>query len=382
MKRPWHGRYFEIALFTAATAVFVSAAFLIMNNIDVIFKTLCHGLFWVISLFTPVYIALAVAFILDPAVDFFQNETGGFIKTKQKGAFNKRIRGTAVTYSLIFLLIAAAVRLTIKSFGPQEVGDLSAVIEDFVLDMKNILFGIKNILDDTGLFSNTDIVFNGIIERFSALSQRFVFTAAVSITSIGGKLLDLGIGLVAAFYFLAEKDRLLFRLNETAGVFLPKKIYESLKTGFEDINDIFSGYVSGQLTDAVIMAVMVSIAMYFLGIRYFIIIGIISGIANLIPYVGSIAAFILSVAAAAAQGTPVKALYAAILIIILQQIDAMVIVPKLIGSRVKLHPVLVIISLSVFGSMFGIPGMIIAVPVTAFIKKKFDRVYMKKKFSA
>lgn len=223
MKRPWHGRYFEIALFTAATAVFVSAAFLIMNNIDVIFKTLCHGLFWVISLFTPVYIALAVAFILDPAVDFFQNETGGFIKTKQKGAFNKRIRGTAVTYALIFLLIAAAVRLTIKSFGPQEVGDLSAVIEDFVLDMKNILFGIKNILDDTGMFSNTDIVFNGIIERFSALSQRFVFTAAVSITSIGGKLLDLGIGLVAAFYFLAEKDRLLFRLNETAGVFLPKK---------------------------------------------------------------------------------------------------------------------------------------------------------------
>lgn len=382
MKRPWHGRYFEIALFTAATAVFVSAAFLIMNNIDVIFKTLCHGLFWVISLFTPVYIALAVAFILDPAVDFFQNETGGFIKTKQKGAFNKRIRGTAVTYALIFLLIAAAVRLTIKSFGPQEVGDLSAVIEDFVLDMKNILFGIKNILDDTGLFSNTDIVFNGIIERFSALSQRFVFSAAVSITSIGGKLLDLGIGLVAAFYFLAEKDRLLFRLNETAGVFLPKKIYESLKTGFEDINDIFSGYVSGQLTDAVIMAVMVSIAMYFLGIRYFIIIGIISGIANLIPYIGSIAAFILSVAAAAAQGTPIKALYAAILIIILQQIDAMVIVPKLIGSRVKLHPVLVIISLSVFGSMFGIPGMIIAVPVTAFIKKKFDRVYMKKKFSA
>ena len=382
MKRPWHGRYFEIALFTAATAVFVSAAFLIMNNIDVIFKTLCHGLFWVISLFTPVYIALAVAFILDPAVDFFQNETGGFIKTKQKGAFNKRIRGTAVTYALIFLLIAAAVRLTIKSFGPQEVGDLSAVIEDFVLDMKNILFGIKNILDDTGLFSNTDIVFNGIIERFSALSQRFVFSAAVSITSIGGKLLDLGIGLVAAFYFLAEKDRLLFRLNETAGVFLPKKIYESLKTGFEDINDIFSGYVSGQLTDAVIMAVMVSIAVYFLGIRYFIIIGIISGIANLIPYVGSIAAFILSVAAAAAQGTPIKALYAAILIIILQQIDAMVIVPKLIGSRVKLHPVLVIISLSVFGSMFGIPGMIIAVPITAFIKKKFDRVYMKKKFSA
>ena len=66
----------------------------------------------------------------------------------------------------------------------------------------------------------------------------------------------------------------------------------------------------------------------------------------------------------------------------LQQIDAMVIVPKIVGSRVRLHPVLVIVSLSVFGSMFGVAGMIIAVPVTAFIKKKFDRIYMKKKFSS
>ena len=59
----------------------------------------------------------------------------------------------------------------------------------------------------------------------------------------------------------------------------------------------------------------------------------------------------------------------------------MILVPKIIGSKVKLHPVLVIISLSVFGSVWGIGGMIIAVPVTAFIKKKFDRIYMKRRFS-
>ena len=56
MKKPWHSRYFEISFFTAATAVFVSAVFLIMNNIDVIFKSLCQGFFWVIGIFTPVYI--------------------------------------------------------------------------------------------------------------------------------------------------------------------------------------------------------------------------------------------------------------------------------------------------------------------------------------
>ncbi|MCJ7855043.1 AI-2E family transporter [Lachnospiraceae bacterium NSJ-143] len=382
MKKPWHSRYFEISFFTAATAVFVSAVFLIMNNIDVIFKSLCQGFFWVIGIFTPVYIAVAVAFVLDPAVDFFQNETGGLFRQNKKGAFKKRIRGASVTYVIIFLLIGAGIRLTLKSFGPEEVGDLSAVIEDFVYDMKNFLFGIKRILDDTGLFSNTDYVFNSIIARFSDLSQRFVFSAAVSVTSFGGKLLDFAIGLVAAFYFLVEKERLLFRINETAEVFFPQKVYSCLKNAFSDIDEIFSGYVSGQLIDAMIMTVMVSVAMWMLGIRYFMIIGIISGIANLIPYVGAAAAFVLSVAAAAAQGTPVKALYAAIMVLGLQQIDAMVIVPKIVGSRVRLHPVLVIVSLSVFGSMFGVAGMIIAVPVTAFIKKKFDRIYMKKKFSS
>ena len=77
-----------------------------------------------------------------------------------------------------------------------------------------------------------------------------------------------------------------------------------------------------------------------------------------------------------------RALYAAIIILSLQQFDAMFIVPRVVGSRVKLHPVLVILALSVFGGMFGILGMIFAVPITAFIKQNFDRIYMEKKFRA
>ncbi len=381
MKKPWQSKYFEISLFTAATAVFVSAVFLIMNNIGIIFKSVYFAIFWFIGLFTPIYIAIAVAFILNPVVDFFQNEVL-FFKNKKNEAFNKRLRGTIVTYIIVFVFVSTVIRITLKSFGPKEVGDLSSVIEDFVLDMKGFIFSIKKVLDDTGLFSNTDMVFNSVIERFSMLSQRLVFSAALSLSSFGKKLLDFGIGIVAAFYFLVEKDRLVYRVSETAKTFMPKKLYKLTKNAFNDINYIFSGYVSGQLIDACIMGVMVSIAMWFVGIKYFMIIGIISAIANLIPYIGAVAAFILSVVSAAAQGNPAKAIYAAIMILGIQQIDAMILTPKIVGKRVKLHPVLVIISLSVFGSMFGVAGMIIAAPVTAFIKKRFDNVYMKKKFGS
>ena len=383
MKKPWHSRYFEVSLLASIAAIAVCAAFLVMSNVATIFKCLCSGFLGVIGLFTPLYIAVAVAFVLDPVVDFFQNETGNILKIKPiKGAFKKRVRGTAVTYIVIFLLLAAGIRLTINSVGANEVGQLSGVIEDFVGDMRNFLISVKNVLDDTGLFGDTDAIFSGITNRFSDISQRAVFSAALSITSAGGFLLNLGVGLVAAFYFLCEKERLLYRLNETAEVFLPKRVFKFVKGIALDLNGIFSGYVAGQIMDALIMTVLISAAMWILGIKYFMIIGIISGIANLIPYIGSIAAFVLSVVAGGAQGTPMRALYAAIIILSLQQFDAMFIVPRVVGSRVKLHPVLVILALSVFGGMFGILGMIFAVPITAFIKQNFDRIYMEKKFRA
>ena len=383
MKKPWHSRYFEVSLLASIAAIAVCAAFLVMSNVATIFKCLCSGFFGVIGLFTPLYIAVAVAFVLDPVVDFFQNETGNILKIKPtKGAFKKRVRGTAVTYIVIFLLLAAGIRLTINSVGANEVGQLSGVIEDFVGDMRNFLISVKNVLDDTGLFGDTDAIFSGITNRFSDISQRAVFSAALSITSAGGFLLNLGVGLVAGFYFLCEKERPFKKLNETAEVFLPKRVFKFVKGIAVDLNGIFSGYVAGQIMDALIMTVLISAAMWILGIKYFMIIGIISGIANLIPYIGSIAAFVLSVVAAAAQGTPMRALYAAIIILSLQQFDAMFIVPRVVGSRVKLHPVLVILALSVFGGMFGILGMIFAVPITAFIKQNFDRIYMEKKFRA
>ena len=82
------------------------------------------------------------------------------------------------------------------------------------------------------------------------------------------------------------------------------------------------------------------------------------------------------------SGNAAKALYAAVVIILLQQLDSAVIVPKIVGKRVKLHPVLVILALTVFGRLFGIWGMVFAVPVTALIKIIFDRIYTMKKISA
>ncbi|MPM89179.1 hypothetical protein SDC9_136287 [bioreactor metagenome] len=148
-----------------------------------------------------------------------------------------------------------------------------------------------------------------------------------------------------------------------------------------EANRIFSGYIRGQITDAFVMASLISISFLIIGIDYPLVIGVISGFSNLIPYVGAIVAFVLSISVAFFSGTPIKALYAGIVVLLLQQLDSSVIAPRVVGNKVKLHPVFVILSLSVFGSIFGIWGMIFAVPVAAIIKVIFKRIYDKKKYN-
>ena len=186
------------------------------------------------------------------------------------------------------------------------------------------------------------------------------------------------IGLTAAFYFLVEKERILYYGRDIIKTFLPK-YSEGILDSLSEANRIFSGYIGGQLTDAIVMATLISLAFLIIGIDYPFIIGVISGFSNLIPYVGAIVAFFLAVSVALLGGSPIKAMYAAIVILLLQQLDSAVIVPKIVGNKVELHPVLVILSLSVFGSIFGIWGMVFAVPVTAIIKIILYRIYRKQK---
>ena len=134
-------------------------------------------------------------------------------------------------------------------------------------------------------------------------------------------------------------------------------------TFFSDLNFVFSGYVSGQITDALVMAALFSVSFWAAGIKYAFVIGVISGLFNIIPYIGAVAAFILSVFVALVSGTPSRAVYAAIVVITIQQIDGFIISPKIVGQSVKLHPVFVVVSLFIFGSLWGFSGMIVAVPL-------------------
>ena len=149
-----------------------------------------------------------------------------------------------------------------------------------------------------------------------------------------------------------------------------EKLYKSKKISeyVHNSNYIFFKFISGQLIDAVVVGILVTVAMSIIGVKYSILLGFIIGLFNIIPYFGAIVAVGLSILITVITGGLSKAFWMALIVIILQQIDSNIINPKIIGDSLEISPLLVIIAVTVGGAYFGVLGMFLAVPVAAVFK--------------
>lgn len=380
MKLPWDRKYIKISFHVIFTVLVLFAIMLVMAKIGTVAGSI--GVFFgrLFNVAAPLITGIVAAFLFDPMVEFFDKRLN---KKKNKNhrphEFPKRTWATAITYIIIFTVLGAGITMAVTHLGATDVSQFADALNKYIQELSDMLLTVQKALSEMGVLSGINGIINSVIVSVTLWVKNMVVTVAESVTSVGGVVLDLAIGLVAAFYFLVEKDRLLYRLRDTMRVFLPREASDRIEIFLRDANTVFSGYVSGQILDAMIMATLIIISFWAAGIKFAVLIGIISGFSNLIPYVGAIVAFILSVMVGLVSGTPIKALYAAVIVIILQQIDSMIIVPRVVGHSVKLHPVLVILSLAFFGGLFGLWGMIVAVPITALMKVYIDRAYNKRK---
>ena len=127
-------------------------------------------------------------------------------------------------------------------------------------------------------------------------------------------------------------------------------------------------FISGQLIDAVVVGIMVTIAMSIIGVKYAVLLGFLIGLFNIIPYFGAIIAVGISILITVITGGLSQAIIMAIVVIILQQIDSNIINPKIIGNSLEISPLIVIFAVTIGGAYFGVLGMFLAVPVAAVLK--------------
>ena len=131
---------------------------------------------------------------------------------------------------------------------------------------------------------------------------------------------------------------------------------------------MFFKFLASQLLDAIVVGILTSIAMSLMNVKYAILLGVIIGLFNMIPYFGAIIAVTIAIIITLFTGGLPQAIWLAVVIIILQQIDANIINPKIVGESLKISPILVMFSVTVGGAYFGVLGMFLAVPIIAVIK--------------
>jgi predicted PurR-regulated permease PerM len=182
-------------------------------------------------------------------------------------------------------------------------------------------------------------------------------------TNVARAVFNIILVLILTFYLL--KDFAL--IKETLHSIVPRKSRSQARKILHEIDHSLGNYVRGQVLISSIIGVSSYMALLFLGVEFALILGIIAGITNIIPYFGPFIGAVPAVVVALLR-SPALALKVIIVYTIIQQIESHLIAPQILGKSMGLHPVVVIMALIAGGQFFGIPGMIVAVPVVAVVR--------------
>lgn len=335
-----------------------------------------------LAVLSPIVIGGIMAYLCNALVKFFQNRVYGKIKKKR----TKRSLSIISAYALII----AALILFVVLIIPQ----LLSSIQELVKKMGDGTY-LNSVINAINGFLNRVLSFRGGEEAFEyinmesiveTISNLFAGTENILnqlidwVTTYGGKIftgLKNGfIGFLLSIYFVIYKERLYAQSTRILAAVFSKKRAESILDWFRFSDKTFGGFIVGKLIDATFIIVVCSIVFSIASIPYSILVSVVIGICNIIPFFGPFigaipCGFIVFIA------RPDKLFLFIILLLVVQQIDANIIEPKIVGDRTGLTSLGVLVAVTVMSGYFGILGMFLGVPifavVCAILKKQIVR---------
>lgn len=374
---PNNHHYSVISFYVVITFIIIFILTRIGDNLDHIAMAVGAGLHWLGVILVPLALGFALAYLFAPVVRFFQKRIA---KIPLYRKHNRSGLGTSV--AVTFLLVAAGVALSLTFLISAFTHEMTMVsfdsITGFVKELSNSLNDVYSQLQDSlrQLDISSDALEN-VVQTVSAWAGGIAARAGQSVSNALGHVTGfLANGLFAvifAIYFSLDAEGLKKYWKRVLRSLIPEKGYGVLATITRDADRVFSGYIRGQLIDALFMAVAMSIALLLVNVKFAVIIGLLTGFGNLIPYVGPIVAYGGTILSGFLSQDLEKTIISIVVVFILQTIDGNVINPRLLSNQVQLHPMLVIIALLIGSKVGGLSGMILAVPVAALLKVWFDR---------
>ncbi len=316
-----------------------------------------------INIFMPFIYALIIAYILNPLMKVFE-----------KRFKIKRWISILLTYAIILGILAIAITSMIPKIV-DSIMDIATQIPHYAYIVQNKVMEIlaepriQELLSSTNYSDSIGFITSKGSELLVATLNSF----ASNLVSFTSNFIKWVFGFIISIYVLADKEKFQSFGKTFIYMTLKKKNGQKFINLINNINKMVGLYIGTKALDSLIIAVMSFVGMTVMKIPYALLLSVVVGITNMIPYfgpfIGMVVAFGINMFI-----NPVKALIVLIFLFLLQQFDGWYLDPKLIGGKVGLHPFLVILAVTIGGGFYGPVGMILSVPFMAVIKIYMDEI--------
>jgi len=314
-------------------------------------------LFYVKSIIPSFLVGLVLAYLLSPGVTWLE-------KRGLKRAFAVAVMFTCIIIILTLLLFLLLPKLYI------EIGKLAIVLPDRIQNIYEYGQNAKMHYAQSGLPSEVTKLIDEQLLQGQAYLINWLESIIQNLPSLLASIGLMILSPILAIYFLLDWKK----ITEAIINLVPGKVRGQWYKFLQEMDYIVQRYIQGNMIDALIVAFLIGVSVRLLGMEYALVIGVICGITNLIPYFGPLLGGIPSVLLALSK-SPAMGLKVALIIFIVQQIDGNIINPRLMSDKVGLHPLWVVFALLAGGELGGLVGMLIAIPLAAILRLIFRETF-------
>ena len=357
-KQFYDEKYSKLSLYIIKTTLMI----FVMGLIIYFFSSEAKNILgFIVAILGPLVLGMALAYLLEPLVEFFENRVFYNVKNEKKA----RVISVAVSFTMILivviLILLALIMTVTRSIDKIEIKDLTEFVNMITNDFSKFWASVEEQLAKFNInLGSIGTILSNIFNNVSSGASTLLFAN------------------IFAIYFLLD-SHIADYWGEVLKVFTSEETRAKLAEFSKDADRVFSGYIRGQSIDAFIVGALVTVALLILRVPYAMVIGLLTGIGNLIPYVGPIIGFASLAIVAISEGSMVHLAAGGAILGLVMAIDGNIINPKLLSDNVEIHPVLVLVALIAGGEIGGVLGMLLAVPCAALIKLQFERFVERKR---
>ena len=356
MRKQW--LYFTGAL--CATVLF----YLIVSRFNGL-KGAVNGFFTVLA---PVLIGAVIAYALNPVAIFLDEKVFKKLKSRKLSW----VLSCVISVLILVGIVAMAVFLLIPTFV-KNVLELISKIDVYVANVKELVSRMN--LPEAAVTRIYEFLDSDLLDKLVTLVQNNMNKILDAGANVGGTILNIAIGFIFSVYFLFGKPRIKANAQKVFAMIVREERYPVILSMLQRFHSIFTRYILCEVIDAVIVGVANAIFMLAFRMPYVAVVSVIVAVTNLVPTFGPIVGAAFG-ALILVLINPWYALWFLVFTVIIQIIDGYVIKPKFYGDVMEVSPILILLFIIVMGKMFGIAGMLLAIPVAAIVEYLYKVMFI------